>query len=790
MGEDYHAEVTLRYVLDTGRYRLIIEGRADGVIDRRPTSEFSLELLSVMANEVTPPSISVIEGIEEPIVIDEIKGTYRKLRFLREPLPIHLAQAKCYAYLYGTIRKVDFIRIRMTYCHLITEEIRYFHLDFAMTELYDWFQGLIQEYLKWADFAYEWKKVSHTSIAQLAFPFPYRSGQKELVTHVYQTIYHKKKLFLEAPTGVGKTISTIFPAVKAVEKEMGSKIFYLTAKTITRTVAAQSFALLRQGGLRWKSIVITAKDKICFLQEAKCNPDECPYAKGHYNRINACVYDVLTDSDDFSREKVEEYARRYMVCPYELSLDLSLFADGIICDYNYLFDPHVYLRRFFEEPQGDYLFLVDEAHNLLSRGREMFSATLVKERFQEISLTLLDLNEAKSLKANGRPAIFLTKGYSYRLLHNIEKCNQEFLTLKRRCKEYQIVTNFKSIVECLLAIGSILEQYWDEGEETPITEMLLTFYYEVNHFIDIYDLALEQKKAALSTYVMYTQMQEDSDFIIRLLCMNPSENLRNSLAKGRSSILFSATLLPIQYYKELLGGDPTDYEVYAKSVFDPDKKALLIASDVTSRYARRTESEYRTIAGYIHEIVKNRHGNYIVFAPSYQFLRIISEYYREEYGREDVFYIQQEKTMDEGERELFLSAFESSQERTMVAFCVLGGIFGEGIDLKNDRLIGAMIIGTGIAQVTLEKELLRRYFDEQGKNGFDYAYRYPGMNKVLQAAGRVIRTMQDVGIVVLLDERFLRYEYQRLFPLEWEDYQVVTKDTIAKKIEHFWDSWL
>ena len=354
MGPDYAPEVFLRYVWDTEKYSIVVEGRADGII--------------------TEPG--------NVVTVDEIKTTYRDVEHIKDPVPVHLAQAKVYAAIYGIQNKQEQMRVRMTYCNVETEGLKYFFEEYQTEELEAWFTELLCRYRKWADYEYEWNQKRQASIEKLTFPFPYREGQKELVSYVYQTIYHKKKLFIEAPTGVGKTISTVFPAIKAMGNGMGNKIFYLTAKTITRTVAENTFSLLREKGLLFKSVVLTAKEKICFMEEVECNPEHCPYAKGHFDRINDAVYDLLLHADSFTREVIEEYARKHRVCPFEFCLDVSLFADGIIGDYNYLFDPHVYLKRFFAEgAERQYLFLVDEAHNLLERGREMYSAVLYKEDF-------------------------------------------------------------------------------------------------------------------------------------------------------------------------------------------------------------------------------------------------------------------------------------------------------------------------------------------------------------------------------------------------------------------------
>ncbi len=815
MGADYQAEVSLRYTHPTNEYVLIVEGRADGIIEN-----------------------------QEGVTIDEIKGTYRDVDKMKAPEMLHIAQAKCYAYIYSLQKNLSEIRVRMTYCNIETENMRYFYEEYTFNQLKSWFSAIIEEYLKWSDYNWKWRKIRQNSIEGLQFPFSYRNGQKELVSYVYQTIYHKKKLFLEAPTGVGKTISAIFPAIKAIGKNMGDRMFYLTAKTITRTVADDTLELLRTSGLRFKSVILTAKEKICFMEQTECNPEHCPYAKGHYDRINEAVYSLLTQKDRFSREVIEEYAIKYQVCPFELCLDMSLFSDGIIGDYNYLFDPHVYLKRFFGDgaTNDNHLFLIDEAHNLLERGREMYSACLLKEDFlslkREIQQTIMSEMEEKNRKNQlsgqltlemtqvsendahqvvqfdqqdephatkstishiGR-SILVRQGYGEKLKQRLEKCNKELLLFKKENDGLTVVHEIDNFVNALMRLYSTMSDYLEEQEipGVEVREQILDFYFEVSHFLDIYERLDEH-------YVKYTQLQDNGDFMLKLFCVNPRENLKECMGRGRSSILFSATFLPIQYYKELLGGDAEDYEVYAQSIFNQEKRMLFIADDVTSKYTRRSEEEYYKIARYIKEITKNRHGNYMVFFPSYSFMQSIYELYVQQFATEEQECILQQEYMKEEEREAFLNRFRGNQEldltevihmeieeedHTLIGFCVLGGIFGEGIDLKNDSLIGAIIVGTGLPQVCGERELLKDHFNDQNENGFDYAYRYPGMNKVLQAAGRVIRTVDDVGIIALLDERFLQLSYRRLFPREWSTFETVSVDTVSKRVERFWDSWL
>ncbi len=769
MGPEYSAEVPLKYTYNTEKYDLIVEGRADGIIDKY-----------INVPDAYDAQESFFESGKPAPVIDEIKGTYRDLAKMKEAVPVHLAQAKCYAAMYSLMKHCPNIKVRMTYCNIDTEDLKYFDFEYSYSEITVWFKDLLEDYRKWADFEFEWAKIRTTSIKAVQFPFTYREGQKDLAAAVYRTIIHGKKLFLEAPTGTGKTITTVFPTVKAIGEEKVTKLFYLTAKTITRTVAEEAFNTLRRSQkLRFKTVTITAKDKICFLSEdeRKCNPESCPYANGHYDRINDAIYDLLTNEDSFDREKIIEYSQKYMVCPFEMSLDMSLWADGVICDYNYCFDPFVYLKRFFAEgTKKDYVFLVDEAHNLLDRGRDMYSAVLRKESFLEL----------KSL----------IKDFHPKIAGHLDKCNKALLELKRECDGCSVLTGIDKVINPLNRLSGIISEYLEDHAEGPCRDEILEFYFDISRFLTIYDLLDEH-------YVIYSEFNEYGDFLLRLACADPSVNLGQCMARGRSSILFSATLLPIQYYKKLLGGTDEDFEIYAKSIFDPGKLRLFIGGDVTSKYSMRSPSQYYNIAAYIDGIVSARSGNYLIFFPSHQFLEEVLYAYQDNFlDEENTELLIQRDYMSESAREAFLDRFslgnkldlsekikfdlEVVEDKNVLGFCVMGGIFSEGIDLKYDSLIGVIVVGTGIPLVCNEREILRKYFEDREYDGFDYAYRFPGMNKVLQAAGRVIRTEEDIGVVALLDNRFLQSDYRALFPREWKGYKRVSTQTVKTAASQFW----
>ncbi len=730
MGMEYRAEVPLKLEVPQEQYVLALEGRADGIITN-------------------------VDGV----TVDEIKCMYTDVTRFEEPIFVHKAQAMCYAYIYALQNGLDQISVQLTYCDLDTEEICRFEEAFSFFWLERWFQDMMEAYRKWTDFQFAWRKIRQTSIQTLEFPFPYREGQYKLVGDVYRTIHRKKILFIQAPTGTGKTISTLFPAIRAVGENLGDKIFYLTAKTITRTVAKDTCDLLKAKGYRGKVIVLTAKEKMCPCEEMDCNPSNCLRAKGHYDRVNDAVYALITTEEDFTRERMLAQAEKYQVCPFEMSLDASLYADIIICDYNYVFDPNVYLKRFFSEKEkGDYIFLVDEAHNLVERGREMYSAVLVKEEILTVKK--------------------LVRGKDRKLEAALEKCNRQMLEWKRECETYTIYESIGAFAFSLMRLMSLLDIFLQSRGEMPERKEVTEFYLNLRHFMNMFERVDEN-------YVLYSDFDEKDRFCLHLYCVNPSVNLQECLERGKSTIFFSATLLPVNYYKNLLSSKKDNYAVYADSAFREEQRLLFIGRDVSSLYTRRTLGEFHRIALYIQQVLRAKKGNYLIFFPSYRFMEDVYEQFLA-VNEQEADCMMQSGNMNEADREEFIQEFSNPRGKSLAAFCVLGGIFSEGIDLKEDLLIGVLIVGTGLPQICNQREILKEYYQEENGQGFDYAYQYPGMNKVLQAAGRVIRTASDRGIIGLLDERFLRSDYRQLFPREWSQYEVHTLDSLPGALEAFW----
>jgi len=731
--EDYDAEVILKYSIDYENFILTVEGRADGIVKN-----------------------------SEKIIVDEIKSTSAPISIIDENFnPLHWAQAKCYAYIYAKQQSISEIYVRLTYYQIDTDEIIKLEKKYTIEELSLFFNDLIDSYYVWAQMSYDWLILRDISIKSMEFPYDsYRKGQRKLAVAAYKTIVNSKNLFAQAPTGIGKTISTMFPTIKALGEGHTSKIFYLTAKTITRGVAQDALSLMRSKGLKIKSVTITAKDKVCFNESKSCTPEGCQHACGHFDRVNAAIMDILTNEDSLTREVIEMYARKHTVCPFEYTLDLTIWADIIICDYNYVFDPRVYLKRFFLEKQGDYVFLIDEAHNLVDRAREMYSAQLNKQKFYQL---------AKALK-----------GQKLKILKNLNKINRHFITLKNECNEkgYIIKKDWdKDFYYLLRNFITHSEEYLLTHKGEAQYDNVLELYFECISYNRIYELYDEK-------FITYVEKTYD-DVTLKLFCLDPSYLLSEALKRGKAGIFFSATLLPMSYHKTILGGSNEDYTIYLSSPFDIEKRCLMIANKISTKFRHR-EASYEEITKYINSVIESKSGNYLVFFPSYLYMNSVYETFSSLNPEVEIHL--QTPSMTEEARDEFLGYFKEMPEKSSLGFCVLGGIYSEGIDLKYDRLIGAIIVGVGLPQICLERDIIKTYFDKAYNLGYEYAYMYPGMNKVLQAAGRVIRSETDTGVILLIDERFSYRHYQDLFPKEWFPHKKVDLSNMQYSLRKFWDS--
>ncbi len=703
-------EVFLKTEMEYKEMRFIIEGRCDGLIVR-----------------------------QDELLIDEIKSTSRDLAEIKEDSnPVHWAQAKVYAYMYAKDRDLEEMSVQLTYIHVVTGEQKKFLKRFSFQELKQFVEELVQYYFPYASLMKEHRIRRDQSIQDLQFPFEaYREGQRKLAGAIYKTIAEEKNIFANAPTGIGKTISTIFPTVKAMGEGKLERMFYLTAKTITRQTAEEAFSLMKNKGLCMSAVTITAKDKICFKEETICQKEYCEFANGYYDRVNEAFLDIFSNETFINRTMIEEYARKHTLCPFEFSLDLAFIADAIICDYNYIFDPKVSLKRFFDDHKRQSALLIDEAHNLVDRAREMFSAQLQKSSFLTLKREYKGTN----------------------LYESANKLNKYFIELKKKCSEKGHLV-LKELQEDLI---EMLEQFVHSAEiellqQTKSAEqtLLLDTYFAATGYCRIAKLYDER-------YVTYVEA-EKNEVHIKMFCLDPSFLLRQTSKKFRATVYFSATLLPLQYFMNMLGGTPEDYTLSVPSPFSKEQTEVYI-QPLSTRYHDR-ENTKKQIIEMLSTLVRGRGGNYLIFFPSYQYMKSVYEDFTLNFP--EIRTIIQNHRMSEEEREQFLAEFKEDSRDAFIGFAVLGGIFSEGVDLKGDRLNGVIVVGVGLPQLSLERNIMKEYFQASGKNGYDYAYTFPGINKVLQAGGRLIRSETDSGVIVLVDDRFLTEKYQKLLPNEWK----------------------
>lgn len=734
--ESYKKEVPISMEIECDSFVLLLQGRVDG-----------------------------IDFVDGQVLIDEIKSTGGSLKDISGDNKRHWAQVKMYAYMYAIKENIETITLRLTYIELEDFNIKQFQDEYSIEKLKNFFDEVIALYLTWAKKQEKWQQLSSASIKDAEFPFEtFRVGQKKLMSSVYKTIEEKKVLFSRAPTGIGKTIATLFPSIKALGNEKVDKIFYLTAKTIGKEVASDTLQLMQNKGLKIKRVIITAKDKICLNDVKSCNEADCPYAKGHYDRVNYVVEEMYDHYDCYNRDLIEEFSKKHQVCPYELTLDLALFSDIIIGDYNYAFDPTTMLKRFFVEGAGKYTLLVDEAHNLVDRAREMHSASIEKQQVLNLK------NKIKTL--------------DLRLHRYFNQLNKVLIDYRKVCNEksggYFIKKDMPYEIEDILkGIIYRTEKIFKIHKDWQFMDELIDFYFNAYDFIkksEVYD----------ESYITYYEKREQNNLLLKMFCVDPSNNLKSIINNMQGVVYFSGTLLPLNYYVKILGGDKESYGLNIQSPFSSKNLCLLIENKISTKYIDR-ENSIDSIIEILSKIISSKKGNYIIYFPSYKYMESIFERYLSCYDHENIELVIQQRGMDEIQKERFIKRFSEDRKHSLLVFAVLGGMFSEGIDLKGEQLCCAIIVGVGLPQISLERNIIKDFFDANYMHGFDYSYVFPGMNKVLQGAGRVIRTADDRGAVILIDSRFNTQHYQRLFPEEWCHYKVIDKDKdITDYLIDFW----
>ena len=731
MDENYQSEVSLKTVYQGKQFDIQLEGRCDGIWQK-----------------------------ENQIIIDEIKTGEHTFEQLEDAtLQLFMAQAKIYAYIYSLQEKLEEVVVMVRYFCTQDEKIDEYQNQYSFDELNDYYQETMKEYEKWLIFLDKYRQNRQKKLQALQFPYNnYRKGQRELSIAVYRTLSQEKCLFMEAPTGTGKTLSTLFPALKAMGEYNQGRIFYLTAKTITRQVALDTMKLFEEQQSEIKTIEISAKEKICFMNECKCNPDYCPFAKNYYQKQKLAIWDLLNNGHFYSREQISEVAKKYECCPFELSLDLSLYSDVIVCDYNYLFDPQVYLKRFFELEETDSYFLVDEGHNLISRAREMYSKALSLQLIKDFK-KLLPKHHRKHHKI---------------LQQFIEYCEESRKLLKDRYYLFQ-----KELPDKLIDLGYRWSEYFRDfllELKDEIPTWLQNLYFDLMSFLKISEY--------YDGHFTFLVELVNHELQFKIFCLDPAHFIKQKLDFGKGSVLFSATLSPVQYYQNLLVGHTDDLTFRQSSPFNQNQFQVLVADYLPMTYKYRSQ-----VVDSLCELIKKatdiKVGNYFCFFPSFSYMEEVYQRYIQLYPEAEVLI--QSRELKDVEKEAFLANFQAQNEQVVLGFCVLGGVFSEGIDLKKNRLIGSIIVSVGLPQISKEQEELKKYFDEKNQQGFYYIYQLPGFNKIMQAAGRVIRTEEDRGVILLIDQRFGRKDYMQLYPAHWSKGVVVHDlNSMLNQLKQFW----
>ena len=750
----YETEIAVEQEFATETFRLRLRGRIDG-----------------LASEAGQK------------IIEEIKTIHGQ--WDRTADPLHWAQAKIYAHLYASREVLLTLDVQLTYLELESGKIFEFRETYSAADLAHFFTTTLTIYLEWLQEEVRWTRQRDESLRALTFPFAnYRPGQREMAVMVYKILANGGRGFIAAPTGIGKTMSALFPATKALGEAKLRRIYYLTARTVGKTVAEKAVADLRKNGAHLRAVTLTARDKVCVRDGQPCDPRTCPLALGYYDRRKPAMREAL-QAEAINYQTLTAIGAKHQVCPFELSMDVSLWSDVVICDYNYVFDPKAYLQRHFTDEADDFAFLVDEAHNLPDRAREMFSAELNTRELLAVSRAIKSAIPkcARALTKLQRAISQLTEvgqGSADDASDGLELFTQTRAQKSQPIAARDVGAISRAFPEALLPLLDNalddMEAWLARNEPADFRDALLNLYFETLAF---------KRTAELYDERFVTLLPGEDLPRIRLFCLDPSLLLRQALDHGKAAVFFSATLTPIDYYRSLCGGDPADPFLELASPFPPEHLAVFIHDRIPTRLRARADSLSEVVAA-IGAMANAHAGNYLVFFPSYQYLSDVLVQFRGRFP--EIQILEQRAGMTEIERANFLAAFDHDHKRTLMGFAILGGIFGEGIDLVGEKLIGAIIVGVGLPQISLERDLIRDYYETKLNAGFDYAYVFPGMNRVLQAVGRVIRSETDKGIVLLIDERFGQRRYENLFPVWWKTLITRSLDNLNRLAGAFWNA--
>ncbi len=729
--EEYSSEIPISATLESEDIVLIVSGRIDGVF------EYS-----------------------DGVVVEEIKTTRKDPDDLEIPDDHpYWAQVRCYGYMLAKDRNLGKICLQLACCNVESEKIRVIRREFSFSELEAFFLTLADACFQQLRAEIAWGQRRDFTLRAMEFPFEkYRNGQRKMAVAVFRTIRDKGQAIIQAPTGIGKTMAVLFSALKAMAAEHAEKIFYLTARSTGKAAAENALKIMKNAGISIKSVTLTAKEKICFSPGSLCNGQECEFAEGFYDRVRLAVEELLR-FDVIDRVRIEAVAAEYRVCPFEFTLEACHFADVLICDYNYAFDPRVCLKRFFRKEKKNYAFLVDEAHNLVDRGREMFSAQLSRSCFVEL-LVKMEENE---------PVVRQILGETIEWFSDLENRGAENGGFQSSPEPPE------SLYPPLERFVHVAESWFLNNRKSPVRADMVDVYFQASNFLKISGLYNECYASVFE--------KSESDIRTRLFCLDPAGPLKNALKRCGSAIFFSATMTPADYFGEVLGCDGAVMTMRLPSPFPTENCLVFVADRISTYYKRRSETK-DALARTLISLAGQKKGNYLFFFPSYAYLEMVLDVFEKSNGKFRT--LAQNRTMNDADRETFLETFEEDTGETLAGFAVTGGVFGEGIDMAGERLSAAAVVGVGLPMICPERELIRKYYEDKHGEGFDYAYKFPGINRVLQAAGRVIRSETDRGVVLLIDERFSRSDYKRLLPEHWNIERIGSRADFEKALRNFW----
>jgi DNA excision repair protein ERCC-2 len=708
-----------------------------------------------------------IDAVHEttPPLLETVAYTWESSKSFEPELALlDMSRAKLLAYLYCSKKSVKAVVLQINWYNRESLTPIVVKETYKFDELEEFAERSILTYLEWAEPFIGWPLIRDSSISKTKFPYsPYRVGQYEMMGEVFLGIKNGEERLIEAPTGIGKTLASIFPALKALEKGHTARLFYLTARNTGKNVAEKALKILNKNGTRLKAVTITSKDKTCARRDAVRECDDCKYAIGYYSRLKEGLHAAF-HRDLLFRDEVEKIAKEFLLCPFEFALDIALHSDIIICDYNYVFDPNVYLKRFFADVEENYTFLIDEVHNLVDRARSMYSGVVEKDHILHLQKILArvrmeDLNnEMDSLLSI--------------LSEQESRCDNSDKSLVLAEPPYKVFKQARNVIK-------MMDEALANKEFRRYHKPILELYFELRHFINMGNRFDEDYCTILKV--------DDSGFSITLFNINPAKHIKKSLEMARSSALFSATISPHHYFKKVFGLPDDTRSISLPSPFPAQNLKLLVADRISTKYVHRATT-IRDVVGAIETIINHRVGNYMVFFPSYEYMNATVDLFLTSGNSGGVSTVVQVPKMSEELREEYLANFDKSateNEQTLVGFAVMGGVFGEGIDLVGDKLNGVVVVGVGLPGISPDREEIKSHFGG-GEEGFDYSYTYPGINKVLQAAGRVIRTEEDRGVVVLIDERFGTPRYLNLFPPNWKPEVIRNRDDIRGFVDAFY----